>query len=162
MASEATLVFRLIADNGENSIWKIMFHEGDWASAHEKSAHGTMVEGSTSGLVHEGCILTVKLCRRDQHPLCQILLQKACLPQDRLHWKQKHRWLASTIKQLTGMTWLGKILSEVLSALPEQSQLVWTNLITCLFLIKCQHPRWESFVPQREDVAGCCRVRIKL
>lgn len=36
MASEATSV----AGSSENSIWKIMFHEGNW-----ESACGTVVEG---------------------------------------------------------------------------------------------------------------------
>ena len=57
-----------------------------------------------------------------------------------LRWKREHGWLASAIKPLAGMTWLGKILSEVFSALPAQSQLVRTNLITHLLLIKSQHP----------------------
>lgn len=46
------------------------------------------------------------------------------------------------------MPWLGRILSEVFSALPAQSQLVQTNLIAHLLLIECQHLWWESFVPR--------------
>lgn len=46
------------------------------------------------------------------------------------------------------MPWLGRILSEVFSALPAQSQLVQTNLIAHLLLMECQHLWWESFVPR--------------
>lgn len=44
----------MIAANGENNIWKIMFREGSWESAHENSARGTVLEDSTSELVREG------------------------------------------------------------------------------------------------------------
>lgn len=74
--------FHLIADNGENSIWKNTLHEGNWEPACENSAHGTVVEDSTSGLMLEGWVLRVMFCKRDWQPSCKVLLQKACLPQD--------------------------------------------------------------------------------
>lgn len=60
----------------------------------------------------------------------------------------------STIKQMAGMTWLGKILSEIPSSLAALSEVVWTNLLTHLHLIECQHAIQESFMAQRVDVAG--------
>lgn len=52
------------------------------------------------------------------------------------------------------MTWLGKILSEIPSSLAALSEVVWTNLLTHLHLIECQHAIQESFMAQRVDVAG--------
>lgn len=48
-----------------------MFHKGNWESAHENSACGTAVEDTTSGLVHEGLVWRVTLCKRDRHTSMQ-------------------------------------------------------------------------------------------
>lgn len=89
--------------------------------------YGTVVEDSTSGLMPEGTDnLHVKFCFRKHVSKAMTLLRMG------VQMAGKHCY------QLGGMPWLGRISSGVFSALPAQNQLVQTNLIAHLLLIKCQ------------------------